>query len=205
MTAPLATSLNLQLKGVHSSVRLASLIVLGLELEHLKRKLGYAGIGSWQAYRSEAQSGERRTWVEYCKAEAGISERSAQIYHECGEAVKQRLQISQWKDAKWLIGQMEKPPSDLTADERDNMIQCIAPLIHDTSATLLRKEFHAVEACAIPESLPEARAKVKRAEAILKVMKDELREREQKAFQRLCLKALSKTKAEGKLHHFLEP
>ena len=209
MTAPLATSLNLQLKGVHSSVRLASLIVLGLELDHLKQKLGYVGGGSWQAYRSEAQSGERPTWPAFCKAEAGISDRAAVIYHECGEALKNRLRPAKFTGAKDLLGQMAKVPSALTAEQRTALIGEIARMIPDSSQTLLRAEFQAAKLT--PEELKEVRddpsaaalLEQKRMSRATGVLTEELRRRDPEALARLAMRALSRMKADGKLHNLL--
>lgn len=181
MSAPLAISLNLQLKGVHSSVRLASQIVLGLELDHLKRSLNYVGMGSWQAIRNDADAKGRPTWPAFCRAEAGISDRSAQNYLECGEAVKNRLSVvaDRWKPGRRILKQMGKRPSDLTADERAELIKSIADRIIDSPASNLLKEYHAVKACGVSDSMPVKEAKVKKMRAMLKVMTDELKERDE--------------------------
>jgi hypothetical protein len=209
MSAPLAISLNLQLKGVHSSVRLASLIVLGLELDHLKRKLGYVGMGSWQAYRSQAQSGDRPRWPGFCKAEAGISDRAAQIYLECGEALKNRLRPAKFTGAKHLLGQMAKVPSELTAAQRTALIGEIARMIPDSSQTLLRAEFQAAKLT--PEELKEvrndpsaaARLDQKRTARATGVLMEEFRRKDPQALARLAMRALSQMKADGKLHTLL--
>ena len=100
MTAPLVTALNLKIKGVPLHVRLASMIVLGLELHHSKQKLNYSGGGSWQAYRDETKAGTRQTWPDFCKIQGGTTDTGARHYYECGEALKNRLRRVNFKGAK---------------------------------------------------------------------------------------------------------
>lgn len=205
MTPPLITALNLPVKGARPPVLRACKMVIGLELDHLKRELGFEGSGARASFQKESAGDKLVVWKEFCRAQAGITDDTAKNYLVSAKALKNRLSGSAWKNAKWLIGQMDKRPSELTESERANMIECIAGEVFDSPATLLVKEFRAVEACNIPESLPEARAKVLRAQAMLKVMQEELRKREEQAKVRLVLKALSGSKAAGTLQRFLKP
>ena len=109
-------------------VRLASQIVLGAELDHLRDSLGYTGGGSWQACRDEAISGKRPTWEAFCKSEAGITEAAARIYSHCGEEVRHRVQETGRPGAEELLALMARPPSDLTEQERQGMIYEIVRL-----------------------------------------------------------------------------
>lgn len=128
MSAPLVKSLNLEIKGVAPTQRLAGLIVLGIELLHRKRALGYDGPGSWQAFREESKSGARMHWPKYCEAEADISDTMAKHYHQCADAVRMRLRISSKPGAKELLQDMETPPSEMTAEQRLALVDRIAKI-----------------------------------------------------------------------------
>ena len=205
MTPPLITALNLPMEGATPSILRACKMVIGIELAHLKRDHGHEAPGRRPSFQGRSAAGPYVTWDKFCLAEAGITSDTAKNYLDSAKALKNRLSASKWKHAKWLIGQMEKRPSELTEAERANMIECIAGEIFDSPANLLLKELRAVEACDIPESLPEARARVMREEAVLEVMKEELRRREQQTMAHLALKALSGMKTAGTLHHLLKP
>lgn len=153
MTPPLVTALNLKIKGVPGPVRLASQMILGAELYHLQQKLGYQGGGAWWSARDEVAAGTRPTWVEFCKAEAGVTETSARHYYECGEAFKNRLRWVRFKPAKPLLKMMEKVPSTLTAEDREGLIDRISRMIPDATAVCLRNEFRAAKLT--PEELKE--------------------------------------------------
>ena len=209
MTPPLITRLKLPFQGASPPLRSACKMVIGLELGHLQRELGYEGSGTRPAFLRDPETGPHPNWQELCKAEAGITDDTARNYMRSATALKNRLSGSKWKNAKWLIDQMGKRPSDLTDEERTNMIECIAGEIGDSPARLLIKEQRAVEACDIPESLPDSRAKVIRAEAMLKVMKEELQKREERAKLdhrvNLVLKALATMREAGTRERYLKP
>lgn len=195
MTPPLVTSLNLQLKGVHPSMRLAGNIVLGMELEHLKRKLGYSGEGSWHAYREESKSGERPKWVDYCKVQAGITEVSARNYYECAEALKQRLvMLHRAKGTKHLLKQMKKVPSEMSEEKRRMMVDDISGWVADWSQALMVAQFRASKITpadlnavkGIPEDQAEIHLNQRAHERVGKVMRKEAKRR-QEAEQRKAL------------------
>lgn len=147
MTAPLVESLQLQLKGVPPLVRLAGKLVLGSEIFHQKRELGYEGGGGWQAFREEQKSGNRPRWTEFCIQQAGITERMASHYHQCGEAVKTRLRFSKDPAKAELLQQMEIQPSALTSSQRSSLVEKIARLgltAGDTQS-YLKREFKAAQ------------------------------------------------------------
>ena len=198
MTAPLVTALNLKLKGVPPNVRLASLIVLGQELYHLKQKLGYLGIGSWQSFRDEPA--RRPSWERVCKTEAGITDDSATNYRECGEAVKNRLRWAKFRGAADLLEQMEKVPSELSTEQRTILIGEIARMIPDSTQTLLRNEFRAARPTSEERKLtlcdPAAAARLdeKRRARVMGVMTGELRRTDPEALARLALKAFVATR-----------
>ena len=174
-------------------------MVIGLELDHLKRAHGFQGPGRRASFLATEAAAPHGTWAEFCRLHAGINDGTAKTYLDSALALKNRLSVSTWKHAQWLIGQMEKRPSELPEAELANMIECIAGEVFDSSAKVLVEELRAVEARDIPDSLPEARAKVIRAEAILEVMKTELGRREQRTKAGLALKAYCALKAAGRL------
>ena len=139
---PLVSALNLQLRA-GPSVRLASQTVLGCHLEHLRQTLGYAGEGSWQAYREESKSGERLRWPDLCKQQAGISDAAAKIYWECHEAIKDRLRRWDTPESILLLELMLRPPLDLSAADRARMIHSIASneVMLGDNQTALREHF----------------------------------------------------------------
>jgi len=147
MSAPLVKSLNLEIKGVAPSHRLAGLIVLGTELLHKKREFGYDGPGSWQAFREESKSGTRPPWTEYCATQAGISDVMAAHYHQCGEAVRLRLRFSHKPEAKDLLAEMQVQPSTLSTERRISLIQRIETigLKRGDTQSFLRKEYRTAQ------------------------------------------------------------
>ncbi len=213
MTAPLIHSLNLKVKGVPAHVRRASLLVLGCELHHCKERLGYSGLGSWQAYREECAAGTRPTWVEFCRSEAEISDTSASNYYKGWVALKNRLHGKTFKGAQKLLKQMGKVPSELTVEERGHLIAEIARMIPDSTQTLLRKEFHAAKPT--PEELkecngdPEATARLeeRKRDRANGVLLEELWQREptyDPRFDRLAVTAFRKAIAAGQLRDLLD-
>ena len=154
MSAPLFTSLNLEMKGAAPLRRLAGYIVAGSELSHKKRALGYEGGGSYHLFRDEANSGERLRWPEYCVTQSGFTDTMARHYFQCGEAVRLRLRFSRKPEAKALLKEMEVPPSELTPAQRLSLIQgieCIGLKRGDTQV-YLRKEYLAAQ---LPEEVME--------------------------------------------------
>jgi hypothetical protein len=121
--APLIESLGICLRGVAPLERLAGQIVVGLELRHLKKTLGYCGMGEWNAYRGEI----RPTWNELCEAQAGFTDATENNLHFCAEAVKIRLAADSLRNEEaeraWEL--METPPSELTETERQELVQGI--------------------------------------------------------------------------------
>lgn len=181
MIAPLVKKLNLELKGVSPLERMAGNIVLGLELHHKKKALGYVGGGGWWAWRDEAKAGTRMTWETYCQTEAGITEASARYYFEAFEAVKLRMKYASKSEKTDLYWCMCIPPSELTKDQRKSLVERIVRLGLTEGDTMkyLRKEYRAArgtdskippsEETAAEPSLPaEAASEMDQSIAILK-------------------------------------
>jgi|GEM_PF-5994226 len=213
MNAPLVQSLNLRIKGGSASERIASLIVLALELDHLHRKQGYAGIGSWQQFREEYKSGERLTWLEFCKKQAGFTDTAVKKFLECGEAVKLRLRLSRDPSAKDLLWAMEIPPSEHTKEQRENLIVRIVELglTPGDTQTYLRKEYRAANPKngtkplgANPWPADDGDELYKKALRLKPVVEKESDRREterREHLARLAMQALAHLKATGRLHH----
>lgn len=192
---PLFIALNLPVVGATRAVLRACKIVASIELSYLKRDLGLEGAGRRPSFLTKTEAGKAATWAEVCDAEAGITDDTAKNWLGNAEALKNRLSGSKWEHAQSLMRQMERRPSSLSEAERNNMVECIAAAICDSPGKLLLKEFRAVEACDIPESMSEADAKIKKQEAILVVMKQELKERQQSSLRRLVLQAFNNRRA----------
>lgn len=142
MEPTLIKQLGLSMDDKSSAVRLASRIVLGIELRHLKQELGYEGCGAYWSKRKQFKPDERLRWAQYCMAVAGISDRSAKIYYQCSEAAKVRLRCLGRPGSKDLHRKMEKQPSTMTAAARIEMIQKIITLVlsvGETQQQLLRE------------------------------------------------------------------
>lgn len=125
-----------------SNVRLASRIVLGIELQHWKQDLGYQGAGTYLSHRDKSKPVKRLTWPQYCLAVAGISERSATLYYQCSEALKTRLRCLGKSGSAALLRKLEKKPSTMTAAVRADMLQKIITLgltVGETQEQLLRE------------------------------------------------------------------
>lgn len=138
MKTPLAESLGLNLTGVTPRVRLISLIVIAMELDHLRRELGYAGGGAWQQFRSETLAGQRLTWSELVKQNAGIDTRTAENYLKCSRVIRERLLAGEGK-----VELMDAQPSKLTPDQRNALIDSIGMALKEGDGpTSLRREFN---------------------------------------------------------------
>jgi hypothetical protein len=145
MIAPLVQSLNLQIKGIDPRARIAAMIVLSIEFESIKIKLGYKGPGGWQQFRKEASTGERQTLGEFCRRQTGYSPETMENFHQCADAVRMRLRISSKPGARDLLQDMETPPSEMTKEQRLSLADRIAliGLTLGDSQSYLRKEFRA--------------------------------------------------------------
>lgn len=128
MKYPLVTSLNLQVKRVSPRLRCASMVVLSLELDHLRHELGYVGLGTWWQYREEVAAGERPTWERFCRVEAGITEATVRNYLKCSRVIEERLRSSTEPGAAKLAAWMKQQPSKLEPDQRESLVEGIARL-----------------------------------------------------------------------------
>lgn len=123
----LVESLNLPMQGMHSRIRIASRIVLGLELSHLRKKMCYEAGSHWD-FREEIESGARLPWIKLCNKYGGITDITARFYEKDGEEVKMRMKESELPGSRELLALMERVPSELTNEERQGMIYEIVRL-----------------------------------------------------------------------------
>lgn len=146
MKPPLITLLDLPMNSPSAAVRLASRIVLGIEVKCQQQVLGYEGQGAHWSFKEGFKPGEKPTWPEWCRSQAGISDVSAALYFQGAEAVKTRLRCLAKPGSKALLRMMEKKPSTLTAAERGKMIEKIVILGLTKGETMsqLRREFRGV-------------------------------------------------------------
>lgn len=143
MNAPLVEKLNLTLSGVSPRIRMVSLIVLAMEIDHLQAELGYVGGGQWNACRGECLAGRRLRWPDYVLQNAGITVSTAINYSKCVRVVLARLRALSFSGKDDMLALMEAKPSDLTPEQRQSMMDAIGRLAlkaGDTMATL-RREF----------------------------------------------------------------
>jgi hypothetical protein len=138
MKAPLLEELKIRVRGVPPLERLAGMIVLGMQMRHLKVMLGYMGAGSQWAYKGE----ERPGWNELCRAQAGFTDDTEKNLHECARAVKARLAAKSTDEAREILSMMERPPSELADAERENLVAgiCRHALKAGDTQESLRKE-----------------------------------------------------------------
>jgi hypothetical protein len=138
MKSPLAESLNLTLTGVTPHERMIAMIILAMELQHLKVQLGYCG-GGCHHYRSDPPSGKRQSWVEYLRANYGRDEGVFRNYHMCGVAIAKRMEAAGQAEGLAL---MARQPSTLTEAERESLRWHIDATIHEgETMSSLRREF----------------------------------------------------------------
>ncbi|RYD34766.1 MAG: hypothetical protein EOP85_19555 [Verrucomicrobiaceae bacterium] len=104
-------------------MKLAARMVLGLELKHLKRNLGYEGEGSWQLFHKTNGHAARPTWNQYCRNEAGISDTMARKYFQCSEVLRMRIRMRRRKGWKKILKLMKRQPSQLPESERFDLVR----------------------------------------------------------------------------------
>jgi hypothetical protein len=121
--APLFKSLGLQLRGVDPDLRFACQIVGACELRYQQKELNYLGPGEWNARRGEICP----PWPEFCEATAGFTEATFRNLFLCAEAVRIRLAAASLRnkeaDRTWEL--METPPSELSDEERQELVKGI--------------------------------------------------------------------------------
>lgn len=122
MKCHLADLLQLNLSGVCAAERVVVLLIVCHELEALKYSLQYAGGGSWQAFREEALSGERPTWAEFVKANAGITDKTQANYWRCYCEIFRRFKQA---NASAALRLMESRPSLLSLAEQRDLVDVI--------------------------------------------------------------------------------
>ena len=149
MKAPLLVALNLNPRGLEPLERLAVLIVLGIELRHLKRKLGYIGVGSHHQYRGEI----RPTWNRFCQGQCGFSDDTAANLFDSVSGVKARLEASAAAEAREILAMMEIPPSELSDAERQKLVNGIRlyALKDGDTQKILKQKFREAAAPDDPE------------------------------------------------------
>ena len=135
---PLIEALKINLRGNGPEERLAGLIVVSLELRHVKFRLGYS-VGCREAYRGEG----RPTWEALLDAQAGITDATERNLYKCAAAVKARLAASEESEAREILAMMETPPSKLSDAERQQLVDGIRryALKDGDTQEILKKEF----------------------------------------------------------------
>lgn len=148
MKAPLFEALNLKIQGVTPHERITGMIVVGLELRHLKSALGYH-IGYQWVYRDQV----RPTWDKVCRAQAGFTEATERYLNHCAVVVKDRLSRASDAEAREILALMEIRPSELSDGNRSRLVAGIMKhaLAEGETQESLRREFRKL---GTPEETP---------------------------------------------------
>ncbi len=147
MRSPIAEELNLSVSSVAPRERLLAMLIITAECEHRHRELGFAGCGSWQAYRADNIAGRRPTWQKYLKDNAGISARGWRIYLQCGRVLRTRIEAAAGDGKAEALALLAAKPSALTAAERDALGKLLSSVLREgETQTMLRREFRRTKA-----------------------------------------------------------
>ncbi len=131
------------LEGTKTFTRLAiaGRILLGHELHLLKVELGFAGQGRRPKEKAHGESFKslNRTWDQWCKAELGIADSTANRAIETYEAAKSRLK--RLGGQPHLLSLLETSPAKLDEEARKTLATLVDGLDWGDSLTDLMAEF----------------------------------------------------------------
>jgi hypothetical protein len=130
------------LAGVKLAIRLslAGQVMLGAELQQLKKDLGYHRGGD---RRSSPQSADLKNWKDLVKEELGISVDTAARMIDSWEAAKAKLKKLGGQPA--LLGIMETPAGDLDAIQRQTLEAAVAKITDGETQKSLLEELKLVK------------------------------------------------------------
>lgn len=131
------------LSGIKLTIRLslAGQVMLGAELQELKKSLGFVGSGGNR--RSSPQVADFNSWADLVKAELEISVDTADRMIESWEAAK--LKLKKLGGAPALIGILECPPADLNAVQRQTLEAAVAKVTDGETQKALLEELRLVK------------------------------------------------------------
>lgn len=115
-------------------------VMLGGELLALKEELGFCGAGRRKELRHDVGINFQRTWPDWCQAELGFSERTADRFIDCFKLIRER--------ARKLGGDspvsrlLEAPAKDLPNKDYRVASELLRTLIGEQSQKELLREFN---------------------------------------------------------------
>ena len=134
--AQLASLLNLKLSGVPPHTRLASLMILSVELEYLKHSLCYVLPSA--AFMDDVRAGRRPSWEMFVRKNTGISATRQRQYLRVWQVVKGRM-LAGGDDMAHALS--DERPSALIPAERSCLIRKITEVLTEKDTFLsLRRE-----------------------------------------------------------------
>lgn len=129
------------LSGIKLALRLsiAGQVMLGMELQDLKKALGFVN-----GRNQHAQAGQpQKTWAEHVKEELGISRPTADRMIDMWEAAKPRLK--KLGGAPLMLGILETPPAALDAIQRQSLEAAVAKITDGETQKSLLEELKLVK------------------------------------------------------------
>jgi hypothetical protein len=148
--APLVSLLNLKLSGVPPHTRLASLMILSVEVEYLKHSLCYVLPSA--AFMDDVRAGRRPSWETFVRENAGISATRQRQYLSVWQVVKGRM-LAGANDIALALS--DERPSALIAAERSLLIVLITEVLTENDTFLsLRREAAKLAPADFNDNLP---------------------------------------------------
>lgn len=138
MKAHLTEELKIRVRGVPPLERLAGMIVVGMQVRHLKIALDYMRQGRRALFLAE----KRPLWEEVCIAQFGFTDTTERNLHDCARAVRARLEKAGYDEAREVLKLMDPAPADLSDEDRGRLVEGIRLYALREGDTLLalRKE-----------------------------------------------------------------
>lgn len=118
-------------------ISLAGQVMLGAELQQLKRELGFTGSGR------RPQASQQKTWAQHVKDELDLSADTADRMIGSWEAAKAKLKKLGGQPA--LLAIMETPPATLTAVQRQTLEAAVAKVTDGETQKSLLEELKLVK------------------------------------------------------------
>lgn len=129
------------LQGIKTALRmsLAGQVLIGQELEALKKDLGFMGSGRRKEKPHDgAFKSLNRTWDQWCASELGIGSTTADRWIDCYDAAK--LRIKKLGGQAKFINLLSTPPAKMTDEDRNILSGVVDKLVWgDTQKDLLEE------------------------------------------------------------------
>jgi hypothetical protein len=121
---------------------LAAQVLLGKELEFLKKSLGFAGSGRRPKEKPQvAVFNDPTTWQAWCKAELDISDDTANRWIKCFESALERAKRTNNKKARpEAVRLLQMPAAEMDGSEIQALAACVDRLVDRTTQQDLLRE-----------------------------------------------------------------